>query len=514
MISSLKIFLGDLSMKKQITSAVLALALILTGCSQGANDSKTDRTQYKANIKVGTVEKAGDLLTVEGEEEITFKNYSKDTWDNIVLRDYNPSNLAEEKANADGEYHTAITGITQDGKDILFHEEQDPSVVTITLANAVKPGKTGKVSVKFSMKVPKGACRQSYSFVDKDSDKPEDIVIALGPFLPTLPVYENGGWAKDPYFSSGECFYTKCADYDVHMEVPEGYEACATGSEKRNDDGSFDFKATNVRDFSILTGKNLAYFEENVDGVSVKVWYYENNEATQKTAKDDMLPAAVNSLKVYNDYFGKYAYEDLDVVICSYAYGGMESPAFVRINDDFAYPNTDMNEDQRHHHLVESLVHEIGHEWFYSAIGNDQYNEAWLDEAFATLAAQIYFDKTGDGGHDTESTANSWKNAWISAKSLKIDLSYAEIDKHSSAELPTEYCYTFTVYSGGASFLCELQKAMGEDDFKALLQEWYSTNLNKEVTTKQFLELVVKKAGKEKVNDLLTKYFSPENIPA
>jgi len=501
-------------MKKQIASAVLALTLILTGCSQGANNSKTDRTQYKANIKVGTVEKAGDLLTVEGEEEITFKNYSKDTWDNVVLRDYNPSNLEEEKANADGTYHTAITGITQDGKDVVFHEEQDPSVVTATLANAVKPGKTSKITVKFSLKVPQGSCRQSYSFVDEGSDKPEDIVIALGPFLPTLPVYENGGWAKDSYFPYGECFYTKCADYDVHMEVPEGYEACATGSDKRNDDGSYDFKATNVRDFSVLTGKNLGYFEENVDGVSVKVWYYENNEAVKKAAKETMLPASVNSIKIYNDYFGKYAYEDLDVVMCSYAYGGMESPAFVRINDEYAKLSADMSEEQREHHMIESLVHEIGHEWFYSCVGNDQYNEAWLDEAFATLASMIYYEKAGDMSHDIEAEGISWQNSWKQAGSLKVDLSYSEYAKAGTNDMPGEYRYTFTVYSGGASFLYELRKAMGEDSFRSLVQEWYSSNQNKEATTKQFLDLVVKKAGKEKVNDLLNKYFSKENIPA
>ena len=80
-------------MKKALTSAVLALALVLTGCSQPQKSAGADRTKYKANLKVGTVAKPGDLLTIEGEEEITFKNYSSDTWETVCLRDYNPSNL-------------------------------------------------------------------------------------------------------------------------------------------------------------------------------------------------------------------------------------------------------------------------------------------------------------------------------------------------------------------------------------------------------------------------------------
>ena len=30
------------------------------------------------------------------------------------------------------------------------------------------------------------------------------------------------------------------------------------------------------------------------------------------------------------------------------------------------------------------LLHEIVHQWFYSLVGNDQIDDPWLDEAFAT----------------------------------------------------------------------------------------------------------------------------------
>ena len=232
------------------------------------------------------------------------------------------------------------------------------------------------------------------------------------------------------------------------------------------------------------------------------------------TAKKDMLPAAVNSIKIFNDYFGKYAYDDLDVVICSFAYGGMESPAFVRIKDEYALNSEDMTESQRMHHLIESLVHEIAHEWFYSAVGNDQYTEAWLDEGFATFATLVYREKTGEPKKETDETGSTWQNAWKSGKSLKIDLPYSGYEKAEDPTVPAEYRYTFSVYSGGASFLFELRTLMGEEDFQALVRDWYSSNLHKEVTTKQFLETVSKKAENGKANELFKKYFSKENIPA
>ena len=59
---------------------------------------------------------------------------------------------------------------------------------------------------------------------------------------------------------------------------PADYEVCATGADIKNNDGSYDFIASNVRDFSLLTGKNLNYLEGDANGVAVKVWYYEGQD--------------------------------------------------------------------------------------------------------------------------------------------------------------------------------------------------------------------------------------------
>ena len=478
------------------------------------NIDATGRTQYDANLKIGTISQYGELLTVEGEEEITFQNYSEDSWKTVCLRDYNPSNLKEEFGSKMEEYHTAITEVTQGDKTLKFKEAEDPSIVTVTLDKAVKPGKEGKIRVKFTLKVPEGAARQSYSLVDGQSI--DDIVICLGPFLPTIPVYENGDWAKGAYFAFGECFYTKCADYKVHVEVPADYEVCATGADFKNADGTYDFIASNVRDFSLLTGKNLNYLEGDANGVAVKVWYYEGQDYAKEAAENTMLPLSVNAVKVFSDYFGDYAYDDLDVVMCSFAYGGMESPGFIRINDDYIKPSEGEDEEAGHnlHHLTESLVHEIGHEWFYSAVGNDQYNEAWLDEGFATFAEYLYRVQTGDDDEITQNQGKIWCDTWHSlCGGIKIDLSYDDYvnDKTAGLQTPAEYKYTYCVYSGGASFLYDLWELMGEDDFRELMRDWYKSNSGKEVTTKLFLQVVSDRIGSDKAKDLFSTYFSAVN---
>ena len=204
--------------------------------------------------------------------------------------------------------------------------------------------------------------------------------------------------------------------------------------------------------------------------------------------------------------------------MCSFAYGGMESPGFIRINDDYIKPSEGEDEEAGHnlHHLTESLVHEIGHEWFYSAVGNDQYNEAWLDEGFATFAEYLYRVQTGDDDDTTANQGKIWYDTWYSlCRGIKIDLSYDDYvnDKTEGLQTPAEYKYTYCVYSGGASFLYELRQLMGEDDFRDLVSDWYKSNLNKEVTTKQFLQAISDKIGSDKATELFETYFSTVNYP-
>ena len=41
--------------------------------------------------------------------------------------------------------------------------------------------------------------------------------------------------------------------------------------------------------------------------------------------------------------------------------------------------------------LESHVPHEIAHQWFYAAIGNDSYKEPWLDEGFSEFCEDILF---------------------------------------------------------------------------------------------------------------------------
>ena len=488
---------------------------------------KTGRAQYRVDISISRPDAYGLTLPVTGTAHITYKNYSSDTWDSLIVRDYNPANLWEADNPVYGltsgsditDYHTAITEVSCNGTSLTFAEQEDPSIVKIDLSEPLAPGESSEIDINFTLQVPVGGVRQSYDTADhlttfttnRDVD---DIVVALGPFVPNIAAYDDGEWAADPYFADGECFFTRCSDYKVHVEVPEGFSAVSTGDEIQNPDGSYDMSAENVRDFALFAGDTLTYVEGSYNGKVVRVWYPGSQEE-QLTVAERSLEIAVNALQVFSDYFGEYAYDSLDVVYGCLSFGGMEYPSIVWITDTMLQSTLLADNPEYADEILEGfiesvVVHEIGHEWFYSCLGNDEYNEPWLDEGFASFCELIYLEETGDP--DTSYIPQGWRESRAMCNYAPIDATCGECSGTFESEEGT-WDYGCTIYDSGALFLYELRDAMGKDAFEQFMHDWYTDNMNTEVTTELFLTTLFTADDSDAVREVVGDFFRDENIP-
>lgn len=45
---------------------------------------------------------------------------------------------------------------------------------------------------------------------------------------------------------------------------------------------------------------------------------------------------------------------------------------------------------------VLTVYHEVAHQWFYYLVGNDENEEAWLDESFASFCSYLCQEEAGD----------------------------------------------------------------------------------------------------------------------
>lgn len=279
--------------------------------------------------------------------------------------------------------------------------------------------------------------------------------------------------------------------------MPESYTVAATGVETKSDakDGmcTWNIEAENVRDVGITVSDYMASIEENFEGVQVKCYYFNNDSAKEQA--ELMLETAVNSLRFYSEKIGGYPYETLDVMMTNDLIGAIEFPAYVRLGD-YSAEMSGESAEYFESLIIENTAHEVAHQWFYAVVGNNGYREAWLDESFASFGALAYQLKDMSEKEAEETVALG--REYSQNMELYLNQTYKELGSQ----------YIAAVYEKGKYFLYDLMNAMGEENFYSALQEYYSTNAFKEVTTKDFTDIVYKYSNDEKVKELLEEYIS------
>jgi biotin/methionine sulfoxide reductase len=99
------------------------------------------------------------------------------------------------------------------------------------------------------------------------------------------------------------------------------------------------------------------------------------------------------------------------------------------------------------------VVHEVGHQWFYNLVGNDQIDEPWLDESFAQYGAVYYY--TNVYGQSAKWNVHAaWESQWdgIGRPDMPVGLPAGAYDRAQ---------YTGVVYGRGPLFIDALAERMG-----------------------------------------------------
>lgn len=441
-------------------------------------------------------EKEDAALT--GTAEITVTNASADVWDRLCLRDYMAANLEEANRMTDPPAYTpgSIRAIRDgQGNDLAFTVDEDPSVVWVELPEPLKPEEGMTLTVDYETAIPAGGERLCWFPAGDLSEGAKEAygakqVICLSQAYPVLAAYLEDGWNTAPYFTDGECFFSPCGSVTMDLTLPEGYTAISTGSEEQAD-GVWRLTAENVRDFGVIASNVYEVVTTQYRGVAINSWYYAGADNDRQQGEIS-LQAALDAVVAFSEAWGAYPYDELDVVETPYDYGGMEYPGMVRISDSMAY-----RLDEEDETLRLDVAHETAHQWFYAAVGNDQYREAWLDESFAVYGELVYLASLG-APEGQLATRVAEKEGELTER--YINLPYGEYSDYMH--------YVQAVYKTGCVFLWELRGAMGKEAFDDFLRSWYEGHVFEEVTTAEFRGAVeAASGGSEAVMALLDQYL-------
>lgn len=276
----------------------------------------------------------------------------------------------------------------------------------------------------------------------------------------------------------------ECADFSLTLNAAENLTVICTG-ESSTQNGVTVASANNVRDFCVVIGKDWHVAEKRHGDILVRSYYKGSfimgNEA---------LDAALDALDAYGSAIGAYPYTTLDIVETDIWAAGLEYPQILMMSANYYAWSFDLIHGYVHDNFRIKIAHEVAHQWFYGVVGNDQYDEAWLDEGFATRLEHIYADYVG----------------------LHHATAYSEQDHplNTSLDVLTKENYHNIAYTCANGFLTDLSDIVGEEVFVSILRDIYMTYGFSVASTDDVISVIRKhtpSAEGERVETLITEYF-------
>lgn len=358
----------------------------------------------------------------------------------------------------------SITGLAfkVDGELVEWEEyNKHPDIAVIKLNKPLASGASIVIETPFTVKVPEVFSRLGHSGQN----------YYITQWYPKPAVYDVNGWNPMPYLNQGE-FYSEFGDFEVCLTVPSNYVVCATGVLQDSSEYAFwedradyplklpedsvpatsetwktiTFRAEQVHDFAWFASKsfNLLQSQVEIEGRKIDLRVFDQDPRTKH------LEAIEKAIVYYSENVGAYPYPHATVVNGDLrAGGGMEYPMITICNG--------LNE--------EVIVHEVGHNWFYGILGNNERAYPWMDESINSF-------------YENSAVSSARGHAMGNVMSMLVSQNILTSNHQAvglSSEEYTKINYGVSVYTEGARAFVFLEAYLGKDEFKKAMKEYYET---------------------------------------
>jgi hypothetical protein len=280
-------------------------------------------------------------------------------------------------ANADGSAGADLMG----GYAFVQPDDgntDDRTLAAVKLPAAVAPGDVARLRVEWRARVPRTFARTG----------------AIGNFyfiahwFPKLAVFEGRAWTAHQFHANTE-FFSDYGRYRVRISVPRGWVVGATGRQQtrtENSDGTetHTYFQDDVHDFAWTSSPDYiehrrTFTHESLPKVEMRLLLQPEHTGQE----DRHFAATAAALRYYGEWYGAYPYDHITIIDPAYQSdaGGMEYPTLFTAGTRFWSP--------RQSNSPEAVTaHEAGHQFWYAMVGNNEFEDAWLDEGLNTFSEE------------------------------------------------------------------------------------------------------------------------------
>ena len=397
------------------------------------------KADYKIDVKI---DDANQKIT--GEETITYTNNSPESLEylwiqldqNVRAADSDTKKISIERMEDfrsiddvknrsfefDGGFKIEEVTTTS-GKDIKYFINK--TMMRIDLAKPLGPNSSISFSIKWWYNINdrmKIGGRSGYEHFEEN----DNYLYTIAQWFPRMCVYNDvEGWQNKQFLGRGE-FALPFGDYNVSITVPSDHIVGATGelqnassvlsSEQRNrlkkaaksdtpilivtqeeaeeaekgkerGEKTWEFKATNVRDFAFASSRKFMWDAQGVkmeSGKTVLAMSYYPKEGNPLWERYSTKLVA-HTLKTYSKYTVEYPYPVAISVHSKWI--GMEYPM---ICFNGGRPEADGTYSERTKYgMWGVIIHEVGHNFFPMIINSDERQWTWMDEGLNTFVQYL-----------------------------------------------------------------------------------------------------------------------------
>ena len=443
-------------------SLVIAFFFLLcsftySGCKTGQNN----RTAYDIEISL-------DGKTVYGKQTVTYYNGTETSLKELKFNLFanafrqgaafspvSAGHVAQSYYCGVNYGNMVINEVKSGGRDLEFEIcGQDANILSVKLNEELFPEEKVEVFIDFTVNLANVISRTGVN----------ENTINLANFYPILCARCEHGFYECVYYSSGDPFYSDCADYKVKIIADQKLVVAASGklTETAVENGKTIncYSVKNARSFAFVLSENFSVLTEQVDDVEINYYYY--NDA----APQDSMQYAVKSMNYFEKTFGEYPYSTYSVVQTEFVQGGMEFPGLVMISNGL---------DTRSYGEV--IVHETAHQWWQSVVGNNEIEFGFLDEGLAEYSVVLFYENHPEYNLSRQVLIKSAEETFkvfctVSDKLFgKVDTSMLR----SLKDFKSEYEYVNMAYIKPCIMYDTLRTTLGEDRFFKGLKRYYET---------------------------------------
>jgi len=371
------------------------------------------------------------------------------------------------------------TNITLDGSPVEPVVELDDSALRLPINPSLEPGAHISLNLDFDLALPT-EIDQGYGQLGY-----YDEVLALANGYPLVPVYDDEGWNVEMASTYGDAVYSETAFYTVRITAPADTTLIASGvcdtlTSAADDLVTWDCFTGPMRDFNAILGADYRVVSRVVDGVTVNSFFTSGH----REGGERVLDWAAEAVRIFDARFGPYPFTELDVVETPTRAGGIEYPGLVVINRRYYETLSERMEWV--------VVHETGHQWWYSLVGNDQVDEPWLDEALVQYSTLLYYEEYYGPGVAADLLKQifqlPYEGLMDSGGDMPVGLPVAAYSSEN---------YGTVVYQKGPLYFHALRQEVGDERFWAILQTYFDRNRYAVAAPEDWLAAVEAAAGDE-----------------